>query len=146
MRIGFDGERLHFVDERGRMIPDTLALAAASLLIFDSVRGATVAVPAVAPRVIESLAAERGRVRRTRNEFASLMQAAAAERLFFAGHIDGRYSATRFQAAPDALAALAQLLEVLARDQRTASQIIDAVPAFSVEQAPWRAAGTAKAP
>jgi mannose-1-phosphate guanylyltransferase/phosphomannomutase len=135
VRIGFDGERLHFVDDRGTIIPDTRALAAASLLTFEAVRGATVAVPAVAPRVIEQLAAERGgKVRRTRNDFGSLMQAAAAERLFFAGHIDGRYSAPRFQAAPDALAALAQLLELLARENRSASEILDVVPPFAVEE------------
>ena len=43
-----------------------------------------------------------------------------------AGHVDSRYIAPRFQAASDALASLAQLLELLARQSRTFSQIVSA--------------------
>jgi mannose-1-phosphate guanylyltransferase/phosphomannomutase len=133
--IGDDGETLALVDERGRALDGHLLLAIACMLALQAKPGAEVAVPVTAPSVIEALA-ERygGRVVRTKSDYVSLMDHAVQhkETTAFAGDVQGRFIVPQFQPAADAIAGLAWLLEMMARQGISLGELAERVPSFSL--------------
>jgi mannose-1-phosphate guanylyltransferase/phosphomannomutase len=134
--IGGDGESLALVDERGRALDGNVLLAIACMLAFESRPGAVVAVPVTAPSVIEDLA-ERygGRVVRTKSDYVSLMDHAVQQKegTAFAGDVAGRFIVPQFQPAADAIAGLAWLLEMMARQGASLGELAERIPTFSVD-------------
>jgi len=134
--IGGDGEALALVDEKGRALDGNVLLAIACMLAFQAGAGAEVAVPITAPSVIEELAARYGgRVVRTKSDYVSLMDHAVhhKEGLAFAGDDAGRFIVPQFQPAADAIAGLAWLLEMIARQGVSLGELAERIPTFSVD-------------
>jgi mannose-1-phosphate guanylyltransferase/phosphomannomutase len=134
--IGGDGESLALVAERGRALDGNVLLAIACMLAFQSRPGAEVAVPVTAPSVIEDLAARYGgRVVRTKSDYVSLMDHAVQhkEATAFAGDVAGRFIVPQFQPAADAIAGLAWILEMMARQGTSLGELVERIPTFSVD-------------
>ena len=131
------GEQLVLIDDRGRVIRDELYTALTALILFQDQDGGTVAVPVTAPRIIERLAgAFQGKVIRTKASLRARMEVALHESA-------GDPGQARF--AFDALAALARILDFLARRQVKLSALVDAIPEFHFSKktipCPWDAKG-----
>jgi len=134
--IDGDGEALTLVDEKGRALDGNLLLAIACMLVFEAKPGAEVAVPVTAPSVIEELSSRYGgRVVRTKSDYVSLMDHAVQhkEQTAFAGDVQGRLIVPQFQPAADAIAGLAWLLEMMARQGASLGELAERVPSFSVD-------------
>lgn len=144
-----DGESLHVTDHTGRPISDPLLLSVMCLLAFASGDVKTVAVPASAPSVIETIAdGYGGRVLRTKSDPAALMGIAIAEKenVGLIGDTSGRFIFPRFHPAFDAMMACAKLVEYMARSgRRRLADIVALVPRYHLRRAdvncPWEKKG-----
>jgi mannose-1-phosphate guanylyltransferase/phosphomannomutase len=123
-----NAENMVFFDEQGRKIADELFMALASLLVFRSTAGGTVAVPVTAPDVIEKLAGQhQGRVVRTKTAPRSLMEALSAE-----GMQGSRFNP--FTLSFDAIASLVKILEFLVTEDTSLASLLDSIPPFHLHQ------------
>lgn len=127
-------ERLAVVTERG----DTLAgsdLLVAMIVLFlreDAKRG-TIAVPLNQPHIVESIAADHGiGVERTRLDRSSIMAAARAEGVIFAGSGDGGFIFPEFMPVYDAMMTFARLTEMLAVTGETLAGLLEALPPYTL--------------
>lgn len=139
--VDSNAERLLLVDEKGNRVSDDLLMALMSLLVLKSQEGATVAVPVTASRIIEDMARSyRGRVVRTRANPRSVMEKAIEEKIFI-----GEKGLPGFQAPFDALFSLGKILETMARDGISLSELVSMVPEFYISKrsvkCPWEAKG-----
>ena len=123
-------------------------LAVFALLVARARPGAHVAVPVTAPSTIERIMAEHGgRVTRTKTDVRSLMATAAEGRedIALAGDSEGGFIFPEFHPAFDGLFSFAKLLEMLAMQETTLSQVCDLLPPYHVAMAtvpcPWEAKG-----
>lgn len=133
-----NADRLIIIDEKGRTIQDNLLTALISLIILKGQSGSVV-VPVTAPMVIESLAEQyRGKVVRTKTAVQDfldkvLAQAAAPD------------SISQFFLHFDALSALVNILDYLARHRKKLSDLVDEIPLFFMDSrdvpVPWEAKG-----
>jgi len=133
-----NADRLILIDEKGRTIQDNLLTALISLIILKGQSGSVV-VPVTAPMVIESLAEQyRGKVVRTKTAVQDfldkvLTQAAAPD------------SISQFFLHFDALSALVNILDYLARHRIKLSDLVDEIPLFFMDSrdvpVPWEAKG-----
>ena len=133
-----NADRLIIIDEKGRTIQDNLLTALISLIILKGQSGSVV-VPVTAPMVIESLAEQyRGKVVRTKTAVQDfldkvLTQAAAPD------------SISQFFLHFDALSALVNILDYLARHRKKLSDLVDEIPLFFMDSrdvpVPWEAKG-----
>ena len=131
--IDHDAERLVIVDDQGQVLRDQRLLALMSLLVLHHTKNAVIAVPITAPGVLESLAQRhRGTIVRTKTDGRSLMQTAwlGDKRIHMAGCEDGGFIFPSFQPSFDALHSFARLLELLAREGTSLSQVAGEIPAF----------------
>ncbi|NLA08005.1 MAG: nucleotidyltransferase, partial [Firmicutes bacterium] len=118
--VDSNAERLLLVDERGNRVSDDLFVALMSLVALKSQEGATVAVPVTASRIIEDMAGSyRGRVIRTRANPRSVMEKAIEAKIFI-----GEKGLPGFQAPFDALFSLGKILETMARDGISLSELV----------------------
>ncbi|MDD4334007.1 MAG: mannose-1-phosphate guanyltransferase [Desulfotomaculaceae bacterium] len=133
-----NADRIILIDEKGRVIQDNLLTALISLIILKS-RSGSVVVPVTAPMVIESLAEQyRGKVVRTKTAIQDfldkvLTQEAAPD------------SISQFFLHFDALSALVNILDYLARHKIRLSDLVDEIPQFFMDSrdvpVPWEAKG-----
>ncbi len=129
--LDVSGEKLYLVDNQGRRISDMLAGVMMADLMWRAHPGATIAVPVDAPTVFETLAQHyQGHVIRTRVDVQALMAQALSQKALLALNGNGHFIFSEFQPAPDAMFALAKLLEFLANQQRTLAQITAELPPF----------------
>jgi mannose-1-phosphate guanylyltransferase/phosphomannomutase len=145
-RLDVSGERLFFVDDRGTSLSPTTALAAMAVLAWRAAKGGTLAIPVTQPIIFERLAElHGGKVVRTRFDMGALMTAAARKDVILAGDGEGSYIFPAFANSPDALMAVAKLLELLAKAKAKLSQIVWDLPGHFTERlrvsSPWEAKG-----
>lgn len=136
-----NAERLILLDEKGRLIQDEQFVALIAFLILKYTEHSTVPVPVTASGIIEELSKEyRGKVVRTKANPRSLMEKVAEEKIFA-----GRDGKTQFQPAFDALLSLVKILELVAREKMTLSELVATLPRFYMERrevpCPWEEKG-----
>ncbi|NTV52239.1 MAG: nucleotidyltransferase, partial [Candidatus Firestonebacteria bacterium] len=140
-------QKIYIADDLGRVLDGDHALALMTLLMFKSKPGATVAVPICSSRVIEEMAQwYQGKVVRTKNTYASLLDEASHAKPDFVGEARGGYVFPEFQPAFDAMMATAKLLELLAGTGEPLSKLVDQIPPIHLvhRQVPcgWEKKGT----
>ena len=127
--IDTGGEKLFLVDERGDIIPDWVALQVFCLLVCRTTRKGLVGVPVTASRNIEKIAARFGMdVVRSRTLPRFLMATADRPGVEFVGDDYGGFVFPRFQPAFDAMYAVVKLMELLAAEGRTLSDVLREIP------------------
>ena len=144
-----DGETLALVDDRGRIVQESMLFALLTLLVARRTPGARIAVPVTMPRAIEAIAASNGAtVIRTRSDRRATMALAEHEgtSLQFAGGSSYEVIFPEFQPAFDGLYAAAKVMELLAGERRKLSELVDLLPewhlANRVVSCPWDRKGT----
>jgi mannose-1-phosphate guanylyltransferase/phosphomannomutase len=147
VRLDVGGEKLFLVDERGKIVPTGLATIAFASLVLRASKGGTVAVPVTVSRTMESVASQYGgQVIRTKMDMHDVMETATREGVVLATDGMDNYILPQFQPAVDGMMALAKLLEFLATQKVTLSQITAALPAqymaMRMVPCPWEAKGT----
>jgi mannose-1-phosphate guanylyltransferase/phosphomannomutase len=126
--IDAGGEKVFFVDDRGRIIEDRHFLTALVALTAQVTPG-PVAVPVFAPAVIEGLVAEAGgRVLRVRAAAEAQMNLAAREHPLLVADGLGGFIFPRFHPSFDGLFAVAKVLELLAVRGTALSEVVDQAP------------------
>lgn len=136
VRIDGGGEKLFLVDDAGRRLHPTQALAAVTALTLAVNGGGTVAVPVTAPRAFEQLA-ERygGRIVRTRATLGALMQTAASNRdMLLLGDGAGNYIFPSFYPVVDGIFAIVKIMELLTLRGTSLSQVIHELPRYYMHQ------------
>jgi mannose-1-phosphate guanylyltransferase/phosphomannomutase len=140
------GERLYLVDERGREVPLEKALLLFLRLLGWSGRHGRVAVPVTVTSQVEGIVGESLSVVRTVASLPALTQAAAQEGMVFAGATTGGYVFPQFLPAYDSMAALCNLLQLLAPVGRPLSELVEELPAPTLVHrelaCPWGMKGT----
>jgi mannose-1-phosphate guanylyltransferase/phosphomannomutase len=139
-------ERVFLVDQRGRVLDEDLSLAAVSLLVMKSGRIGELAVPVTASRSLEELAQKyQVKVRRSRIDNRSLIEAAAGEGVGFVASRRGGYIFPEFQPAFDAMLSVTKILELMALTGSRLAEICGEVPtSFLVKRnlpCPWNRKG-----
>jgi mannose-1-phosphate guanylyltransferase/phosphomannomutase len=136
VRIDGGGEKLFLVDDAGRRLHGTQALAAITALTLAVNGGGTVAVPVTAPRAFEQIA-ERygGKIVRTRATLAALMQTAANNRdMLLLGDGAGNYIFPSFYPVVDGIFAIVKIMELLTLRGASISQVIHELPRYYMHQ------------
>jgi len=142
------GERLTVVDDKGQIIEGARLLALFSLLVFRQTKEALIAVPVIAPSVVEQLAQQSGgKVIWTRTDSRTLTYTATLgeARFVFAGGIRGDFVFPGFSPGFDAMFAFARLLEMKAQEGQPLSALAEWIPKFCLESfsidCSWQAKG-----
>ncbi len=146
--LGDDGERLSVVDETGYILSGPDLLAVFALLVARARPGAQVAVPVTAPSTIDRIMAEHGGgVIRTKTDVRSLMGTAAEgkEGIALAGDTAGGFIFPEFHPAFDGLFSFAKLLELLAVQETSLSEVRGMLPPYFMASetvsCPWEVKG-----
>jgi len=146
--LGDDGERLTVVDETGSILSGSDLLAVFALLVARVKPGAQVAVPVTAPSTIERILAEYGGgVIRTKTDVRALMGTAAEGKgeIALAGDTMGGFIFPEFHPAFDGLFSFAKLLEMLALQNMTLSEVRKLLPPYFMASetvsCPWEVKG-----
>jgi len=133
--IDTGGEKIFLADEKGEILPDWVALQVFTLLACRRKKTGKVGVPVTASRNIEKIAGRYGmEVVRTRTLPRSLMETAAREEVSFVGDDNGGYMFPRFQPAFDGMYSIVWLMEMLARESRSLSDILREIPPTTMLQ------------
>jgi len=123
------GEKIFLIDEKGDILSDWLVLQIFTLLACRQNRKGLVGVPVTASRNIEKIAGKYGMdVVRTRTLPRSQMETAAREGVVFVGDGNGGCAFPRFQPAFDGMFGIVKLMELLAGEGRTLSDVLREVP------------------
>lgn len=136
--IDLDAESLVIIDNSGAVIADQMLLALFVLLTLRRTNNAIIAVPVTAPSMLEKLAAShQGKIIRTKTDGRSLMHTAqlGEKKIHFAGRDNGSFIFPHFQPAFDAMFGLARLLELIAQEKQTLSELVRLIPRFHQHQA-----------
>jgi mannose-1-phosphate guanylyltransferase/phosphomannomutase len=122
------GEKVFFVDDRGRIAEDKHFLTA--FVGFASrANPGVVAVPVFAPAGVERLVQEAGgRVLRVRHSAEAQMRFAAREHPLIVADALGGFIFPRFHPSFDGLFTIVKLIELLAMSRQTLAEVIDAAP------------------
>jgi len=135
------GEEMILIDEKGRVIEGELYKALLSLLLFRMRRGETVAVPVNASHVIETLAHRHGgKVQRTRTAPFEQMNE------FQKNNGEGfDHAFSPLSVNFDCMGALVHLLEYLALQEATLSNLLAEIPKINLRErkvgCPWEKKG-----
>lgn len=131
LRLDPTGDRLSIVDETGRVLSDDRALLVVLDLIAAERRSGTVALPVTTTRVAEQVTSFHGvQVLWTPTGPQALSAAAGAGHdLILAGDGNGGFVIPAVGGSPDAMAALVQILGLVARTRLTLRQIDTRIPA-----------------
>ncbi len=145
--LDHDGETFAVVDDKGRVIDHNELIALLTLMVVRA--GAkTIAVPVMAPTAIDEIAEQYGaRVIRARSDRRSLMALAESQGkdLAFAGSSNYEVIFPELHPAFDALYGSAKLMDLLAREGRPLSQLVDMLPSWHMATVrvpcPWEHKG-----
>lgn len=140
-------EKTFIIDDKGRMISSNKALLLIAMLMakHEGAKG-RIAVPINISGKVEEIAAQFGRsVLRTKLNQRAMMEAAKRRDVIFVGGEDGGYIFPKFLPATDALMTFCKLLELLAKEDRPLSKIVDDLPNVVVTRkdifCPWEQKG-----
>ena len=128
VRMDANGERVTVLDEKGHEVDQNRLLAALVQLYLHRNPGKKVAVPVMAPSLIETIA-ERydGEVIRSKATTRSLMEAAQQTDVILAGY-GGQFIFPRFHGGFDGMMASAVLAALLSTQDRKLSELIAEQP------------------
>jgi mannose-1-phosphate guanylyltransferase/phosphomannomutase len=141
-----DGERVAFIDDRGRVLDDTQSLLAMLTLVADRIDGDRIALPVNTTVAAERLLAERGvDVHYTKMSTAALMDAATEKGVGFAADGSGGFILPGFLPAFDGAASFVKMLDLLAYHSTRLSDVVDGLPAVHTTHVtvvtPWEQKG-----
>jgi mannose-1-phosphate guanylyltransferase/phosphomannomutase len=139
-------ERLHLIDEQAREIPLEQALLLFLRLLGSNGRVGKLAFPVTVTSQVDRIVEGSGlEIVRTPASLSELTKAAAEQGVVFAGAVGGGYVFPQFLPAYDAVASLANLLELLASVDRPVSELVAELPPATLvhEQisCPWALKG-----
>lgn len=128
VRMDANGERVTILDEKGNVVDQNRLLAALVQLYLHRNPGKKVAVPVMAPSLIETIA-ERydGEVIRSKATTRSLMEAAQQPDVILAGY-GGQFIFPRFHGGFDGMMASAVLAALMSTEDRKLSEILAEQP------------------
>jgi mannose-1-phosphate guanylyltransferase / phosphomannomutase len=132
-------ERITLIDEQAREIPADTTLHLLLRLVSRHTGNGKVVLPANASKVASEVVEREGlEVELGRISAAGLMEEAAAEGVVFAGSPDGGFIFPDFIAGYDAVLSTAKVLELLALESKSLSELCREVPAATLihERAP----------
>ncbi|HOD42331.1 MAG TPA: nucleotidyltransferase, partial [Candidatus Wallbacteria bacterium] len=141
-------EKIHLVDETGRILTDDMLLSIMCYLVMKTAAEKTViTVPVTASKIIEEMASKFDcKVIRTKTTLRNMMETALAEKATLAGDGVGTYGFPMFQPASDGMVTLCKLLEMLAVVKKPLSDIVKEIPASRLIKVqlpcPWECKGT----
>jgi mannose-1-phosphate guanylyltransferase/phosphomannomutase len=145
--LDHDGETFAVIDDTGRIV-DGIRLIALITLMVVRAGAKKVAVPVTAPSAIETIAQSYGAsVIRARSDRRSLMALAASQGkdLAFAGSANHEVIFPELHPAFDALYGSAKMIELLAREGRRLSELVDMLPQWHIATirvpCPWEHKG-----
>ncbi|MHB9155516.1 MAG: sugar phosphate nucleotidyltransferase, partial [Endomicrobiales bacterium] len=146
--IDTGAEKVFLVDERGRIVPDDLAMVLVADLVMRTYKKGTIAVPVHVSSVIEELAGRFDiKVKRTAASPRQIMEAAREKDVIFIGDCYGGFIFPEFQPAFDAMYAIGKILEMMAREKIHLNRISREIPSFEVLHkkipCPWDKKGQA---
>jgi mannose-1-phosphate guanylyltransferase/phosphomannomutase len=122
-------ERLYLVDEQAREVPVEQALLLFLRLLGSNGRRGKLAFPVTVTSQVERLVADSElEVVRTPTSLPELTRTAAEDGVVFAGAVGGGYVFPEFLPGYDAVASLANLLELLAPVNRPLSELVAELP------------------
>lgn len=129
VRLDVGGERIFVADDRGASIPDDRLAAAMAALVLRTYPGGTIVVTADQSTVFEQIAVrEGGRVRRCPVDSQALMLAASDDEVVMAADGAGNFVFADLHPAIDGLLAVGKLLELLARQRVSLSEVVASLP------------------
>ena len=128
-----DSDRVAFVDERGRFVPGDVALALFARRRLVEHPGATVVTSVTSSTLVEDVVRSAGgRVEITRSGSLPVAVGIRTHRAVFGGEENGGYYWPEHQVARDGPMSSAKMLELLAVTGRPLSELVDALPKFTV--------------
>lgn len=135
-----NAERLILVDENGALVQDEQLLALIALVVLKYSAPEALPLPVTAPAALEEMAKEfHVKVERTKASPRSQMERLAEQRIF------EEPGTPRFQPTSDALISLAKVLELMAREDLTLSQLVSIIPPIHMSKqtvdCPWKVKG-----
>jgi len=147
VRLDVGGEKIFLVDDRGKILPSAVASVALAALALRVHGEGIIAMPVTVSRTLETVASQYGgRVIRTKVDMHDAMEAATQEGVTMAADGADGFIFPQFQPAVDGMMALAKLLEFLAIENVTLSQIAASLPpqytAVRDVPCPWEMKGT----
>jgi mannose-1-phosphate guanylyltransferase/phosphomannomutase len=129
--IDTGAEKVFIVDEKGRRVPNELALFMIASLVMRGAKGGRVGVPVNMSGVIERLAeGNRVSVQRLRTAPRYIMEASREKGMNFVGDGIGGLIFPEFQPCFDAMFAIVKIVELLARHKVSLSALEAEIPAF----------------
>lgn len=136
VRVDSGCEKLFLVDDSGRRLHGTQALAAITALVMSVHGGGTVAVPVTAPRAFEEIAARYGgKIVRTRATLGALMRTAAQNRdMLLLGDGAGNYIFPSFYPIVDGIFAIVKIMELLTIRRTRLSDVVCDLPPYHLCQ------------
>jgi mannose-1-phosphate guanylyltransferase/phosphomannomutase len=144
--IDAHGEHATIVDDEGNVLDNHQALMTLVRLVAERHPGARIALPVSTTLHAARIATERGaEVVWTPTGEAGLQEVAANGDVTFAGGADGGFIWPDFLPAPDAMATLAKLLDMLAHTPMRLSELVRDLPAVHLAHesvpTPWERKG-----
>jgi mannose-1-phosphate guanylyltransferase / phosphomannomutase len=122
-------ERLYLIDEKAREVPVELALLLYLRLIGSNGNHGKLAFPVTVKSQVDRLVEGTGfEIVRTPASLQALTEAASQEGVIFAGAVGGGYVFPEFLPGYDAVASLANLLELLAPVKQPLSELVAELP------------------
>ena len=122
-------EKLFLVDEKGRIIPDEVALTLVGDLVIRSRETSRIAYPVQCSSLLEKMAAVEGvHVHRTRTAARHILHAAMQPDVGFVGDGVGGFIFPHFQPAFDAMYGVAKILELMAKTGLSLGAAWDGIP------------------
>lgn len=131
--VRFDpgGEKLVFIDDRGNILNGITACAVMAALALRDAPGSTIAIPIHLPHIFEKIAEQyKGTVIRTEAESDDLIRAIYTKKIIMGGDGRGNFIFPDFQCAFDGMMALGKLLEYLATQKVSMSDIVRNLPPY----------------
>lgn len=143
--IDYGSERVFLVDDQGELLDHHDALGVLSQLTL-AVKPGVIVAPATVPQAVARIAARHeGKFVASKAEPSWLLRAAQEHQALLASDGKGGYVFPEYQLAFDGIFALGKVLELLAREKRTISEIRAGLPRGAyehrVQDCPWEAKG-----
>ena len=135
--IGFlidtGAEKVFIVDEKGRVLPDDLALVVVSELVMRTYNRGNIGVPVHVSSVVDQLAYHhKVKVLRTGTSPRAIVQGAKEKSLVLVGDCYGGFIFPEFEPAFDAMYTIGKILEMMAKAKTTMNKISHEIPPFKV--------------
>ena len=127
------GEKINLVDDRGSLLEGITSCAVMAELALRDAPGSSIAVPANLPSIFEKIAKRhKGRIIRTDMEHDALIKATYSKNVIMGTNGKGNFIFPDFQCAFDGMMAVAKLLEFLATQKISISDVVFNLPPYHI--------------